>query len=179
MVESTATGMHNLAYERVERKGSRFTVLNTLELAAGSALLLMIVVMVLWQAISRYYPAVNWAGAGELARYGLVALTFILVGYLFGSGGHITITILDARLKPVGQAILKIVGALFVLVIASVLVWSAVTLLFDPFTHSRTTSVVRIPITYVVLIPLIGFSLMILRVVETIVIQAKIVFGGR
>jgi TRAP-type C4-dicarboxylate transport system permease small subunit len=179
MVELSSTGMHNLAYDRVERKISRFKVLNAIELGVGSALLIMILVTVLWQAASRYYPSVNWAGAGELARYGLVALTFILVGYLFGSGGHITITIFDSRLKPVGQAVLKIVGALLVLAVAFALVWSAATLLSDPFTHSRTTTVVRIPITYVVLIPLIGFSLMILRVVETLITQFKIILGGR
>ncbi len=173
MVESPMTGMHNLAYHRVERQGSRLRVLNTIELVLGSALLLMILVTVLWQALSRYAPAINWAGAGELARYGLVALTFILVGYLFGSGQHITITILDTRLSEVGQAVLKLVAAIIVLIIAAAFVWGAVSLLFDPFTQSRTTSVVRIPMTYIMLIPLIGFLLMVIRAIEAIIVQAR------
>jgi TRAP-type C4-dicarboxylate transport system permease small subunit len=179
MVEPMSTGMRTLEHEHVEREVSRFKFLNAIELGVGSALLVMILVTVLWQAASRYYPSINWAGAGELARYGLVAMTFILAGHLFGSGGHITITIFDTRLNPVGQALLKIVGALLVLAVAFALVWSAAMLLSDPFTHSRTTSVIRIPITYVVLMPLIGFSLMILRVVETLVTQFKIITGVR
>lgn len=172
MVESPATGMHNLAYHRVERQGSRFTVLNTIELAIGSALLLMILVTVLWQALSRFAPAINWGGAGELARYGLVALTFILVGYLFGSGQHITITILDTRLGDVGQRVLKLVAAVIVLIISAAFVYAAITLFFDPFTQSRSTSVIQIPMSYIMLIPLIGFSLMVIRAIETIIVQA-------
>ena len=172
MVESPATGMHNLVYHRVERKGSRLTILNSIELALGSALLMLILVTVLWQALSRYVPAINWAGAGELARYGLVALTFVLVGYLFGSGQHITITILDARLSEVGQKILKMVAALIVLAISAAFVWAAITLFFDPFTQSRSTSVIRIPMSYIMLIPLVGFGLMVIRAIETIIFQA-------
>ena len=53
----------------------------------------------LWQVISRYVPALNWPGVGELANYSLIVLTFIMVGYLIGKNGHITIQIIDYLVK--------------------------------------------------------------------------------
>lgn len=178
MVESPATGMHNLAFRRSERQGSRFKFLNSLELVLGGFFLLLIFVMVLWQVLSRYVLVLNWAGAGELARYALVALTFVLVGYLFGAGQHITITILDGRLRPVGQAVLKAIAAALVLIISAAFVWGAITLMMDPFTQSRTTSVVRIPMTFITLIPLFGFVMMVLRAVEALWVNIDLIRRG-
>jgi TRAP-type C4-dicarboxylate transport system permease small subunit len=178
MVKSPSTGMHNLAFRSGEREGSRFKFLNSLELFLGGFFLLLIFVMVLWQVLSRYVLVLNWAGAGELARYGLVALTFVLVGYLFGAGQHITITILDGRLRPIGQAVLKAIAAFLVLIISAAFVWGAINLLFDPFTQSRTTSVVRIPMTYITLIPLFGFVMMVLRAAEALWVNIAVIRRG-
>lgn len=179
MVESPATGMHNLAFQRHERAGSRFRILNALELTLGTIFFGLILTMVLWQAASRYIPEYTWAGAGEIARYSLVGLTFILVGYLFGSGQHITISILDALLSPRGVAILKTVAALIVLAISSAFVLGAILLLEDPFMWTRVTSVTRVPEAYIVFIPLAGFSLMMLRAIETVISQILFLAKGR
>lgn len=178
MVESPSTGMHSLAFRRSERQGSRFKLLNSTELFLGGSFLILILVMVFWQAVSRYFLVLNWAGAGEIARYSLVALTFVLVGYLFGSGQHITITILDGRLGRVGQAVLKALAAVIVLAIAAAFVWSAITIMLDPFTQSRTTSVVRIPMTYITLIPIFGFAMMVIRAVEVFLVQIAVIRRG-
>ena len=54
-------------------------------------------------------PALNWPGVGELANYSLIVLTFIMVGYLIGNNGHITIQIIDylakGRALVVGQGV--------------------------------------------------------------------------
>jgi TRAP-type C4-dicarboxylate transport system permease small subunit len=171
-VKAPATGMHRLAHHNDERQGSRFTLLNRLELILGALLLGLIVVMVLWQAISRYFPEYNWIGSGELARYALVAMTFLLVGHLFGAGQHITITILDSSLTARGLSLLRTLAAVFVVVIAGAFVWGAIGLLMDPFTWSRVTSAVRLSNAYIVMIPLAGFALMVLRAVEVIVRQS-------
>jgi TRAP-type C4-dicarboxylate transport system permease small subunit len=171
MVESPATGMHSLAYSRHERTGSRFTLINTIELSLGATLLGMILFTVLWQAVTRYFPEFIWIGAGEVARYSLVALTFVLVGHLFGSGQHITITILDSRLNWMGLALLKALAAVIVTVIAFAFILGAIALLMDPFTWTRVTSVMRVPEGFIVLIPLLGFSLMVLRGIESVVTQ--------
>jgi len=169
MVESPATGIHSLSYARNERTGSRFRALNLLELILGATFFSLILVMVLWQAVTRYFPEFVWVGTGEIARYSLVAMTFVLVGHLFGSGQHITITILDSRLNDWGLAFLKALAALLVLAIAFLFILGAIALLMEPFTWTRVTSVVRLPEGYIVLIPLVGFSLLMLRAVENVV----------
>ena len=52
------------------------------ELAVGCLAVVLIFVSVLWQVISRYVPALNWPGVGELGNYSLIVLTFIMVGQL-------------------------------------------------------------------------------------------------
>ncbi len=43
-----------------------------------------IVFGVMYQVLGRYFPDVNWIGAGELALMSMVAMTFITTGYLVG-----------------------------------------------------------------------------------------------
>ena len=74
----------------------------SVELGIACVSLVVIFVTVLWQVISRYVPALNWPGVGELANYSLIVLTFIMVGYLIGKNGHITIQIIDYLVEGPG-----------------------------------------------------------------------------
>ena len=57
-----------------------------------------IVFGVMYQVLGRYFPDVNWTGAGELALMSMVAMTFITTGYLVGRNGHIVLEIFDELL---------------------------------------------------------------------------------
>lgn len=111
---------------------------------------------VLWQVISRFVPALNWPGVSELANYSLVVLTFIMVGYLIGNNGHITIQIIDYVVKGRAFVVVKAVSAACAGLICAVLVWEAWELI--QAYPTRTTAALGIPIWILYAVPMIGFA---------------------
>jgi TRAP-type C4-dicarboxylate transport system permease small subunit len=128
----------------------------SVELAVASVFLVLIFVSVLWQVISRYIPSLNWPGVGEMASYSLIVLTFIMVGYLIGKNGHITIQVIDYLVKGRAFTAVRIVSALCVAVICAMLAWEAYSLVLAYPT--RRTAALEIPIWLLYLVPLIGFA---------------------
>jgi TRAP-type C4-dicarboxylate transport system permease small subunit len=126
------------------------------ELALGSLAVAVIFVSVLWQVVSRYVPALNWPGVSELGNYSLIVLTFVMVGYLIGNNGHITIQIIDYIAKGRAMVVVKAVSAACTAVICALLVWEAVELI-RAF-PSRRTAALEIPIWMLYAVPLLGFA---------------------
>ena len=74
-------------------------LLDRLILIVSYFALMLLVVTVTWQVFSRYVlndPS-NWTD--ELARYAMVWLGLLGASYLFGTKGHLAITLLDGALK--------------------------------------------------------------------------------
>lgn len=128
----------------------------SIELAVACVFLVIIFAAVLWQVISRYVPALNWPGVSELANYSLVVLTFIMVGYLIGKNGHITIQIIDYLVKGRAFYAVRIVSALCVAAICAMLAWEAYSLVLAY--PERRTAALQIPIWLLYAVPLIGFA---------------------
>ena len=131
------------------------------ELTVGVALLALILVLILLQATQRHLPVQGWVWTGELARLGLVWLTFSLAGYLVGRDEHITLKVVDLLL---GDRALRAVWILANLVVAAVgvlLTLEAVELVFGG--SPQLTSALRIPVSATYVIPLVGVVLMSLR----------------
>ncbi|WP_159942667.1 MULTISPECIES: TRAP transporter small permease [unclassified Nocardiopsis] len=142
--------------------------LETAELVAGVALLALILVLMLLQATQRHLPVAGWVWTGELARLGLVWLTFSLVGYLLGRDEHITLKVVDFLL---GDRALRAVWILANLVVAAVgvmLTLEAAELVFGG--SPQTTPALRIPVSLTYAIPLAGVVLMTLRAVANAVL---------
>ncbi|OOC54844.1 MULTISPECIES: TRAP transporter small permease [Nocardiopsis] len=142
--------------------------LETAELVLGVALLALVLVLMLTQATQRHLPVDGWVWTGELARLGLVWLSFSLVGYLLGRDEHITLKVVDFVLT--GRA-LRGVWILANLVVAAVGVMctlEAVELVFGG--SPQTTPALRIPISWTYVIPLAGLALMSLRAVANAVL---------
>ena len=74
--------------------------LTAIEIAIGAAALLLIFFLVLLQALQRYLPIDGWPWTGELARFCLVWLTFVVAGVLVSSDSHIAIESIDAVPQP-------------------------------------------------------------------------------
>ncbi len=74
-------------------------LLNRLILSISSFALVLLVVTVTWQVFSRYVLNDPSSWTGELARYTMVWLGLLGASYLFGSKGHLAITLLDSYLK--------------------------------------------------------------------------------
>ena len=67
-----------------------------MELTIGVAALVLIFGLVLVQAAQRYLPIDGWPWSGELARFCLVWLTFVLAGVLVTNDSHISIEMIDS-----------------------------------------------------------------------------------
>ncbi|MBB2946551.1 TRAP-type C4-dicarboxylate transport system permease small subunit [Actinoplanes lutulentus] len=128
----------------------------SIELWIACLALTMIFLSVLWQVISRYVPALNWPGVGEVANYSLIVLTFIMVGYLIGNNGHITIQVIDYLVKGRAFVVVKAVSAALTGLICAVLVWEAWALI--QAYPTRTTAALGIPIWTLYAIPMLGFA---------------------
>ncbi|GAA1682361.1 hypothetical protein GCM10010977_30070 [Citricoccus zhacaiensis] len=134
-----------------------FRWLARIELAIAVFFLFTLAVGVLWQVLGRYVPAANWVGAGEIARFSLIGITFITVGYLIGQHGQITVAVIDGIVKgPRGRTVVRAVSAILLTLICLALTWEAWSMVEDGF--RRVSPVLGIPLGYLYLLPLIGFA---------------------
>lgn len=108
-------------------KESRFIrALSHAEMIVSVALFAGIFLGVMYQVIGRYFPAVNWVGAGELALLSMIAMTFLMMGYLTGRNGHIVIEVFDGLLR--GRKLfvaLRVVAAVIMVITSIALVYDA------------------------------------------------------
>ncbi|WP_062301333.1 TRAP transporter small permease [Demequina subtropica] len=75
-------------------------VMAAIELTLGALALLTILVLVFYQALQRYLPIDQIAWTGEISRFSLVWLTFVVAGLLVSTRGHIALEIADAIPHP-------------------------------------------------------------------------------
>ena len=132
-----------------------------IELALGVAALLLIFFLVLAQAAQRYLPFDGWPWTGELARFSLVWLTFVVAGVLVSSDSHITIEMIDMVRSPVLRRIVRVISCLIVAVIG-------VALTAEAWELVQTQAVLkspamRMPMSWLYGISMIGFVSTIVR----------------
>lgn len=89
----------------------------------GGVLLVAIMLAVSVKIIFRYFLHEALVGVDEIAEISMLYLTFLGAAWLLRRGGHITIDLLFARLKPKTQARLNITTSVFGLFISLILVW--------------------------------------------------------
>ncbi|WP_169570680.1 TRAP transporter small permease [Nocardioides insulae] len=129
--------------------------LTTVELGISALAAAMIFVLILVQAGQRYLPIDGWTWTGELARYGLVWLTFSACGVLVTRDGHIALQLVDSIRN---QAVVRSVHVFALLVVAATgagFAWACWTLITE--SQNLTTPSLGMPMWVVYLIPLIGF----------------------
>jgi len=150
-----------ILHERLPRyRGRLGSVLRAVEIvegAVGALLLLAILVLVMVQVTVRFSALGGWAWTGELARFSLVWLTFILAGYLLGRDQHISFDIIDYVLPERGLHVVKIISYTIVAAICAAFVYEGVGLI-DAQSFIRS-SAAEIPMSFVYLIPTVGFAL--------------------
>ncbi len=130
--------------------------LSKVEIGIGVALFTLIVFGVMYQVIGRYFPAISWVGAGELALLSMIALTFAMAGYLVGRNGHIVIEVFDKLLEGT-----KLFTALRV-VSAVIMTLTCLALAYEAFVKMeiewvRTSAAMHIPVGVLYLFALLGF----------------------
>ena len=131
-------------------------VLSAAEIAIGVALFVLLFLGVMYQVLGRYFPAIAWVGAGELALLSMVAMTFITTGYLVGRNGHIVIEVFDQVLAGT-----KLFVALRV-VSATIMVATSLALAYEAFVKieiewARASAAMHVPLGLLYVFALIGF----------------------
>jgi TRAP-type C4-dicarboxylate transport system permease small subunit len=131
-------------------------VLSAVEVAIGVVLFALLFLGVMYQVLGRYFPAIGWVGAGELALLSMVAMTFITTGYLVGRNGHIVIEVFDQVLAGKKLFIaLRVVSAI-------IMVATSLALAFEAFVKieiewARASAAMHIPLGTLYVFALIGF----------------------
>lgn len=147
-------------------------ILSAVEIVAAVGLFALILVGVMYQVLGRYFPALSWVGAGELALLSMIALTFVTTGYLVARNGHIVLEIFDGLLEGKRLfAVLRIVSAVIMVATSIALAYEAFIKIDVEWT--RLSAAMRIPLGMLYVFALVGA---VSAAIHSIV---KIPFAGR
>jgi TRAP-type C4-dicarboxylate transport system permease small subunit len=131
--------------------------LSQLEIWSGAIFFALIFLGVMYQVLGRYVPPIAWVGAGEVARLSMVALTFVMAGYLIGKNGHIVIEVFDGVLKGKKLfVVLRVFAACVMVLTCGALVWEALLMVEQGWTRSSTS--LHIPLAVMYVFALVGFA---------------------
>ena len=130
--------------------------LSAVEITIGVALFALIIFGVMYQVLGRYFPAISWIGAGEIALMAMVAMTFVTTGYLVGRNGHIVLEIFDGLLAGTRLFVaLRVVSAVIMAATSLVLVYEAFVKIETEW--GRLSAAMHVPIGVLYIFALIGF----------------------
>lgn len=130
-------------------------VLSGAEIVLGSVFFIGIVFGVIYQVIGRYVPAISWVGSGELALLSMVSMTFLMIGYLTGRNGHVTIEIFDRLLE--GTKLFVALRVFSALVVTATCAW----MVFDAWEKigaemGRSSAAIGVPMGIVYIFAFVG-----------------------
>ncbi|MFG6402628.1 TRAP transporter small permease [Microbacterium sp. P04] len=140
----------------VPRDPAFIRVLARIEISIGVALFALLFAGVMYQVIGRYFPAIGWVGAGELALLSMVAMTFITTGYLVGRNGHVVIEVFDQALEGKRLfVVLRVISAVIMAVTCLALAYEAFVKVQVEWL--RTSAAMHVPLGVLYLFALVGF----------------------
>lgn len=114
-------------------------ILTRIEIGIGSAAVLVILVLVFYQALQRYLPIDSIAWTGELSRFGLLWATFATMGVLITTNGHIALELSDSLRSPMAVRIIQVFALVIVAIVGAGLTAEAWELV-------RTQGIVKSPV---------------------------------
>lgn len=132
-----------------------------LEIAIGVAALLLIFFLVLIQAAQRHLPVDGWPWTGELARFALVWLTFVVAGVLVTSDSHISIELIDVVSSPLLRRIVRVISCLVVAAVGVALTAEAWELVDSQ--GMLKSPAMRMPMSWLYAVSMIGFVSTVIR----------------
>lgn len=136
-------------------------MVTAIELAIGATALLLIFFLVLIQAGQRYLPFEGWSWTGELARFSLVWLTFVVAGVLVSSDSHIAIEMVDEIRSPIVRQWVRVFSCLVVAAVGVGLTAEAWNLVGTQAAIKSPS--MRMPMSWLYAISMIGFVSTVIR----------------
>lgn len=139
---------------------SLFRWLGTAEQGVSIVLLLVILVLVLMQILQRYLGS-GFAWTGEMARFAMVWITFVMAGYLLGRDAHIAIKVVDYFLPVRVLGLVKLLGHALITIVCGVMLYGVL----DFMQHDRgqVTAAAQVPLAFIYTIVAFGFASIALR----------------
>lgn len=139
-----------------------------LEQAVGTVLIVAILFLVLTQVAQRYIPGQGWPWTGEVARYSMVWVAFVLSGYLVAHDRHIAIHLVDYVLRGRGLAFVRLLVNAMILVTCLAMAYATYDLIANDI--GQVTAAAEIPLKWVNAPVLVGLVLSALRAALGIVV---------
>ena len=131
-------------------------ILSAIEITLGVALFALIVFGVMYQVLGRYFPALSWVGAGEIALLSMIPMTFITTGYLVGRNGHIVLEIFDELLAGSRLFVaLRVISAVIMVATSLALAYEAFVKIDAEW--GRLSAAMNVPLGALYVFALIGF----------------------
>jgi len=143
---------------RAGRTGPMFRVIRwvtTIEVAIATIAMATIFTLILMQAAQRYLPIDGWAWTGELARFSLVWMTFVVAGVLVTRDGHIALQVVDSLRWPMVVRVVHVLANLVLAATAMLFVRECWTLIEE--SGSLKSPALRMPMAWHYVLPLVGF----------------------
>ncbi|MFH0411263.1 TRAP transporter small permease [Corynebacterium sp. L4756] len=129
--------------------------LSKLEEVLGALLVLLIFVLLTIQVFQRYLPVATQPWIGEVSRYALMALGFILVGSLMGQGRHLSIEAIMNVGQPKFKRTVVVISSIISAVICAVLAQDSWALISSD--TGQTLQITGIPMWILYVIPFVAF----------------------
>ena len=130
-------------------------VITAIEIGLAAVVTVLMFLLVLLQAVQRYLPIEGFTWTGELARFCLVWLAFVLTGVLVTTDGHIALEMVDSIKNETVLRVIRVFAAATVAVIGAAFAAEA----WDLIASSgplRSPSL-RLPMSWFYVLPFIGF----------------------
>ncbi len=130
-------------------------VVTGIEIGLAAAVTVLMFVLVLLQSAQRYLPFDGWTWTGELARFCLVWLAFVMTGVLVSRDGHIALEMVDLIKKPMVLRVIRVVALLIVAVIGAGFAAEA----FDLMQSQAIlkSPALEMPMSWLYALPFLGF----------------------
>lgn len=147
---------------------------------AGGLVLLAIIVLTMVEVISRYVLKNPLILSDELGGYAMVVVTFLGLAYCAQEKGHIRITFIVERLKPLLTGRIRIFTLVLGVAFVAVAAWVSWMFLGDSFTRDmRSNSMLRTPLKWPQMVIPIGFTLLAFVLLGRLVAAIKRLMDGR
>lgn len=129
--------------------------LSKIEEVLGALLVLLIFVLLSIQVFQRYLPVATQPWIGEVSRYALMALGFMLVGSLMGQGRHLSIEAIMNVGNPAFKRLVVVVSSIISAVICAVLAQDSWALISSD--TGQTLQITGFPMWILYVIPFLTF----------------------
>lgn len=129
--------------------------LSKLEEVLGALLVLLIFILLTIQVFQRYLPVATQPWIGEVSRYALMSLGFILVGSLMGQGRHLSIEAIMNVGRPAFKRSVVVISSIISAVICAVLAQDSWALISSD--TGQTLQVTGFPMWILYVIPFAAF----------------------